>query len=39
MKCPNNECKRSIDPAENDEANFNYCSECGTIIYRKKKKE
>ena len=39
MKCPNNQCKRPIDASESIDANFDYCKECGTIIYRNKNRE
>jgi len=39
MKCPNKECKSFIDTPENMEANFDYCKECGTIVYRFKRKK
>jgi len=39
MKCPNNNCKRTIDVDKNSDSNFDYCKECGTVIHRNKKKQ
>jgi len=38
MKCPNNACKHPTGIVEGGEANFDYCKECGTVIYRNKNK-
>jgi len=38
MKCPNDKCKRSTDVVENGDSNFDYCKECGTVIYHNKNK-
>jgi RNA polymerase-binding transcription factor DksA len=39
MKRLNNEYRCPIYAVENPEANFGYCKECGTIIYRLKNKQ
>lgn len=38
MRCPNDECKRSSKIVKNSDSNFDYCKECGTVVYRQKDK-
>lgn len=39
MKCPNTKCKQPIDENGNKDTNFDYCKECGTVVYRNKNKD
>ncbi len=38
MKCPNSKCKHSSRMVKKTDSNFDYCDECGTVVYRERDK-